>query len=193
MEMTTAQAIIDGNFLVSAGFAIPYFGGRMVAMAYDMAVGAWYPLPDEMIQAGAIDEYGKSGEIEALAAASGVDQNPSFKIGPTQENLDKILTQMKATPPEYPYDFRLISLSKCKELGLTYDKHAGGGTELGQHDYYFPLQAEKFEASMDVFKAHVAECFKYFLDFSWADTWAEAEAYATTNFTDALKVEPLWK
>ena len=191
MEMTTAQAIIDGNFLVSAGFAIPYFGGRMVAMAYDMCVGEWYPLPDEMIQAGRIDCYGKSGEIEALATASGVDKNASFKIGPTQDNLDKILKQMKATPPEYPFDFRLASISKCKELGLTYDKHAGGDVALGQNDYYFPAMTQKF-GNMEALRKHVAECFKYFLDFSWADTWAQAEEYAK-QFPAELKVEPNWQ
>lgn len=191
MEMTTAQAIIDGNFLVSAGFAIPYYGGRLVPMLYDMCVGAWYPLPDEMIQSGRIDCYGKPGEIEALAAASGVDQNPSFKIGPTQDNLDQILKQMKATPPNYPYDFRLLSLSKCKELGLTYDRHAGGGTVLGQHDYYFPAMTKKF-GSMEALRAHVSALFTYFLDFSWADTWPVAEEYAK-QFPPELKLEPNWQ
>jgi hypothetical protein len=191
MEMTTAEAIIKGNFLVSAGFAIPYFGGRMVPMLYDMCVGAWYPLPDEMIQAGRIDLYGKPGEIEKLAAASGIDKNPSFKIGPTQENLDQILMQMKATPPNYPYDFRLLSLSKCKELGLTYDRQAGGGTELGQHDYYFPAKTQKF-GSMSALRAHVSALFTYFLDTSWADTWTEAEEYAK-QFPAELKLEPNWQ
>lgn len=51
MELTTAQEILKGNFLVTSGFAIPYFGGRTVPMLYDMCVGAWYPLQDEMIQA----------------------------------------------------------------------------------------------------------------------------------------------
>ena len=191
MEMTTAQAIIDGNFLVSSGFAIPYFGGRLVPMLYDMCVGAWYPLPDEMIQAGRIDCYGKSGEIEALATASGVDKNASFKIGPTQENLDKILKQMKATPPEYPFDFRLASISKCAELGLTFDKHAGGDTTLGQNDYYFPAMTKKF-GSIDALRAHVAALFTYFLDFSWADTWPVAEEYAK-QFPPELKLEPDWQ
>ncbi|MFB0535363.1 MAG: sugar ABC transporter substrate-binding protein, partial [Anaerolineae bacterium] len=54
MEMTTAEEILKGNFLVTAGFAIPYFGGRMVPMLYDLCVGAWYPLKDEMVQAGRI-------------------------------------------------------------------------------------------------------------------------------------------
>ncbi|MBE0634296.1 substrate-binding domain-containing protein, partial [Candidatus Bathyarchaeota archaeon] len=88
MELTTAQAILDKNFIVSAGFAVPYFGGRLVSMAYDMCVGAWYPFPDEMIQAGRIDCYGYPGEIEQLAKASGVINNPSFKVGPTEENMN---------------------------------------------------------------------------------------------------------
>jgi len=191
MELTTAQAILDGNFVVSSGFAIPYFGGRLVPMAYDMCVGAWYPLPEEMIQAGRIDCYGYPGEIEKLAEDSGVINNPSFKIGPTEENMNKILKQMKATPPEYPFDFRLASISKSQELGLTFDKHAGGDLALGQNDYYFPVLTKKF-GSVDVFKKHLDVLFEHFLDFSWADTWAEAEEYAK-QFTDDLKVVPDWQ
>lgn len=191
MEMTTAEEILEGNFLVTAGFAIPYFGGRLVPMLYDMCVGAWYPKPEEMIQAGAIDLYGKPGEIEALAKASGLDKHPNFKLGPLQDNLDKILKQMKARTPNYPYDFRLLSISKCKELGLKYDRHAGGGTELGSHDYFYPASLEKF-GSLEAYRAHVAALLKYFLDFSWADKWEEAEKYAK-QFPPELKIEPIWK
>jgi ribose transport system substrate-binding protein len=190
MELTTAEDILKGNFLVTAGFAIPYFGGRMVPMLYDMCVGAWYPTKDETIQAGRIDCYGKPGEIEALADAAHMTYHPSFKLGPLEENLDQILSQMKATPPEYPYDFRLLSLSKCKEQGLTYDRHAGGGTYLGQHDYYFPGTLQKF-GSLEALRAHVAALHTHFLDFSWADTWEQAEEYAA-ELPPELKMEPLW-
>ena len=191
MEMTTAEEILKGNFLVTAGFAIPYFGGRMVPMLYDMCVGVWYPLPEEMVQSGRIDCYGRPGEIEQLAEAAGIADHPSFKVGPTEDNLEQILKQMKAETPEYPYDFRLISVSKCEELGLTYDVHAGGGTELGQHDYYYPAKLEKF-GSIDALKKHVAALHEYFLDFSWADTWDEAEEYAK-QFPPELKIEPIWE
>jgi len=189
MEMTTAQDIIDGKFLVTAGFAIPYFGGRLTAMLYDMCVGAWYPLPDEMIQAGRIDLYGDA-QLEPLAKAAGITNNPSYHAGPTQENLDQILKKMKDPNPQYPYDFRLISVSKCKELGLTYDRHAGGGTTLGQHDYYFPARLQKF-GSLDALRAHVAALHKYFLDFN-CDTWQEAEEYSK-QFPPELKLEPMWQ
>ncbi len=190
MEMTTAEEILKGNFLVTAGFAIPYFGGRMVPMLYDMCVGAWYPLKDEMVQAGRIDCYGRPGEVEQLAEAARITYHPSFKLGPTQDNLNQVLKQMKASPPEYPYDFRLISVSKCRELGLTYDRHAGGGTYLGQHDYYFPAKLKKF-GSIEALKAHVAALHEHFLDFSWADTWEQAEEYAK-KFPPELKTEPIW-
>ena len=80
MELTTAREILKGNFLVTAGFAIPYFGGRMVPMLYDLCVGAWYPLKDEMVQAGRIDCYGRPGEIEQLAKAARLTYHPSFNI-----------------------------------------------------------------------------------------------------------------
>jgi len=193
MEMTTAEEILKGNFLVTAGFAVPYFGGRMVPMLYDMCVGAWYPTEDEMIQAGGIDCYGYPGEIEQLAKASRLIWHPNFSIGPTRENLERILKQMKAPKPEYPYDFRLLSISKCKELGLTYDRHAGGGTYLApkSHDYFFPAKLKKF-GSLDAFKKHVAAAYKYFLDFSWADKWEEAQERAK-EFPPELKTEPIWQ
>jgi len=190
MEMTTAEEILKGNFLVTAGFAIPYFGGRMVPMLYDMCIGAWYPSKDEMVQSGRIDCYGRPGEIEALAEAARITYHPSFKLGPTEENLEKILKQMKAEPPEYPYDFRLISVGKSQELGLTYDRHAGGGSTLGQHDYYFPATLKKF-GSIEALKKHVAALHTHFLDFNWADTWEEAEEYSK-NFPPELKIEPMW-
>ncbi|KUO39224.1 MAG: hypothetical protein AVW05_04580 [Hadesarchaea archaeon DG-33] len=143
-----------------------------------------------MVQAGRIDCYGRPGEIEQLAKAARITYHPSFKIGPTEENLEKILKQMKARKPEYPYDFRLISVGKCRELGLTYDRNAGGGTHLGQHDYYYPATLKKF-GSIDALKKHVNALHKHFLDFSWADTWEEAQEYAK-RFPPELKTEPLW-
>jgi len=190
MELTTAQDILDGNFLVTAGFAIPYFGGRMVPMLYDMCMGEWYPTKDETIQAGRIDCYGKSPEIDQLAMDAHMMYHPSFKLGPTQDNMEQILAQMEAPTPDYPYDFRLLSLSKCKELGLTYDRQAGGGTYLGQHDYYFPGMLKKF-GSIEALRAHVAALHEHFLDFSWADTWEQAEEYAK-QLPPELKTEPLW-
>src|SRR5690606_2852352 len=87
LELTTAQEILDGNFLVTAGFAIPYFGGRLVPMLYDMAVGAWYPKEEEMIQTGTIDVYGAPGEVERLVKNAGLDQHPNLRIGPLKENM----------------------------------------------------------------------------------------------------------
>ncbi len=190
MEMTTAQDIIDSKFLATCGFAIPYFGGRMVSMLYDMCVGAWYPLPDERLQTAKVDVYGNE-ELPDLAAASGIDKYPGYNAGPTKDNLEKILSQMKTDNPQYPYDFKLISLSKCEEEGLTYDRHAGGGTELGQHDYYYVLQLKKFGGDLNTLKAHLAALYEYFLDFN-CSTWAEAEEYAK-QFPPELKLEPNWE
>jgi len=191
MELTTAQEILKGNFLVTSGFAIPYFGGRTVPMLYDMCVGAWYPLKSEMIQAGRLDCYGRPGEIEKLAKASGIVKNKSFSIGPTEENMEKILMEMKKDKPQYPYDFRLLSLAKCDELGLKYDLHAGGGTKLAplSHSYYFPAKIKKF-GSIEAVRKHVGALHKYFLDFN-IDTWKEAAEYAK-QFPPELKTEPDW-
>jgi ribose transport system substrate-binding protein len=191
MEMTTAEEILKGNFLVTAGFDIPYFAGRMVPMLYDMCVGAWYPFPEEMLQAPRINTYGRPGEVEKLARDARLIWHPNFYLAPTQENLEKILRQMKEPKPEYPYDFRLLSIAKCQELGLSYDRHAGADIRLGQHDYYFPAKLEKF-GSMEAFRKHVAALYDFFLDFSWADTWEEAQKYIE-KFPPELKWDPIWK
>jgi ABC-type sugar transport system substrate-binding protein len=191
MEMTTAEEILKGNFLLTSGFACPYFGGRMVPMLYDMCTGAWYPQKDEMIQSGRLDCYGRPGELEDLSKSNGLIFHPSFAIGPTKENLDTVLKEMKSKKPKYPYDFRLLSLGKCKELGLKYDRHAGGGTYLApnSHDFYFPAKLKKF-GSLEAIRKHVGALHKYFLDFN-VDTWKEAEEYAK-QFPPELKTEPDW-
>lgn len=189
MELTTAQEILDGNFLVTAGFAIPYFGGRLVPMLYDMAVGAWYPKEEEMIQTGTIDVYGAPGEVERLVKNAGLDQHPNLRIGPLKENMEQILMEMKKPNPQYPYDFRLMSYQKTKELGKAYDRHAGAGTELGSHDFLYPARLEKF-GSLAAFKAFVRGLYDYFLDFS-IDTWDQAERFIA-SLPPEVKIEPIW-
>jgi len=191
MEMSTAEEILKGNFLATSGFAIPYFGGRLVAMLYDMCVGAWYPAPDEMLQTGTLDVYGYPGELEALAKSAGIENYPGFNIGPTKDNLEQILRQMVASTPEYPYDFRLMSISKTRELGLTYDRHAGAGTYLGSHNFYFPAQMAKF-GSIEAIRQHVKALHEHFLDISWATSWEAAQEYAK-RLPPTIKTEPIWQ
>ena len=73
---------------------------------------------------------------------------------------------MKSKKPDYPYDFRTLSLGKCKELGLKYDRHAGGGIHLApnSHDYYFPAKLKKF-GSLDAIRKHVGALHKVFPRF----------------------------
>lgn len=194
MEWSTAIEILKGNFLCTSGFDIPYYGGRMVPMLYDMCVGAWYPLPDEMIQAPRLTVYGMSiGEVLDLARGAGVDKHPNFFVADTKENLDKILSEMKKPVPNYPFDFRLMSRSKSRELGLTYDSRAGadqkGVGHLGRYEYYYPARLKKF-GSMAALKAHVKALHEHFLDFNWADTWAEA---AARKLPPELKLDPIWE
>ncbi len=190
MEMTTAEEILDGNFLCTSGFAIPYFGGRLVPMLYDMCVGAWYPESEEMLQTGTLDLYGRPGELEKLAEAAGIADHPSFNTGPLKDNLEQILMKIE-DGGDYPYDFRLLSKAKCEELGLKYDRHAGGGTYLGSHDYYFPAMTEKF-GSKEALRAHVAALHEYFLDISWM-TSREAALEYSKKFPAEIKLDPVWK
>jgi hypothetical protein len=145
-----------------------------------------------MLQTGTLDLYGRPGELEKLAKEAGIDKHPSFNTYPLKENMEQILSQMKATPPNYPYDFRLLSRSKCKELGLKYDVHAGVGTYLGSHNYYFIAKTKKFGGSLDAVRKHLKVLFKYFLDISWMTDLKAAKEYAK-RFPPELKVEPNWE
>jgi len=168
----------NGQYQVDAANAV----ARMTLLSHDE--------PSTSLAVKKVFAYGKPPEIEKLAVSSGLVKHPSFKLGPTQQNIDKILSQMKATPPNYPYDFRLASISKCQEEGLTFDRHAGGDNSLGQNDYYFPATVTKF-GGMEGLRAHVAGLYEHFLDFSWADTWAEAEEYAK-KLPESIKTDPVW-
>ncbi|MEC9490575.1 MAG: substrate-binding domain-containing protein [Halanaerobiales bacterium] len=188
METTTAQKIVADQFLATNGFDIPYFGGRMVAMAYDMCVGKWYPMPDEMVQAGKLNTYGNS-EAPQLAKDAGISDNPSFYLGPTEKTLNKILMEIKKDEPQYPYDFRLVSHAKTEELGLEYDRHAGGGTELGFNDFYYPVKTDRF-ASRQEFKNHIGALHEYLLDLD-VETWEEAKKLLE-SLPSEIKTEPVW-
>jgi len=215
MEYSTALEILKGNFLLTSGFDIPYYAGRLVPMLYDMCVGAWYPLPEEMVQAPRLSIYGRSiAEVKALAQAAQarigfpILDHPSFFVADTEANFELILKYMKdprVDPAKrYPLDFRLASISKCKELGLTYDSRAGAdattfhdGTpkarvgHLGRYAYYFPATLPRF-GSLEALRAHVAALHTHLLDFSWADTWADAVKYVKEKFPPELKLEPIW-
>lgn len=188
MESSTAERIVSDQFLATCGFDIPYFGGRMVAMAYDMAVGEWYPKPDEMVQAGKLNTYGNS-EAEKLAEDAGIDDHPSFNLGPTEDTLNEILAEVEKDDPEYPYDFRLVSHAKAEEIDREYDRHAGGGTELGFNDYYFPLETDRFDSRQEL-KEHISALHEHLLDMD-VDTWEEAEDLID-SLPSEIKFEPEW-
>lgn len=191
-ELSVAQEIVNGNFLATSTFDIPYYAGRLVPMLYDMAVGAWYPQEDEYLQAGSLNVYGQEEEIRPLAESAGIADHPNFNVSPVQPNIDRILTEMEADNPEYPYDFRLLSRSKVEEEGLEYDRHAGAGTELGANDYYYPAKMDKF-GTIDAFRQHVQALHEHFLDYSWMTDLETANQYAEENFSDAIKLEPMWE
>ncbi|MFP4047846.1 MAG: sugar ABC transporter substrate-binding protein [Bacteroidales bacterium] len=188
METTTAKKIVNDQFLATNGFDIPYFGGRMVAMAYDMAVGEWYPMPDEMVQAGKLNTYANS-EGEELAEAAGIDDHDSLYLGPTEKTLNEVLAELEKDDPEYPYDFRLVSRAKTEEEDLEYDRHAGGGTEIGFNDYYYPVKTERFDSRQEL-KDHIGALHDHLLELD-VETWEEAEELLE-SLPSEIKAEPVW-
>ena len=57
----------------------------MVPMLYDMCVGAWYPLEEEMIETGAIVSMADLVD-EELAKAAGLGEHPNFRLGPLEDS-----------------------------------------------------------------------------------------------------------
>ena len=159
-------------------------------MLYDMAVGAWYPKEEEMIQTGTIDVYGAPGEVERLVKNAGLDQHPNLRIGPLKENMDDTSMEMKKPNPQIrdPLPLDVVPEDQGAREGLRPARWRGHG-KLGSHDFLYPARLEKF-GSLVAFKAFVQGLYDYFLDFS-IDTWDQAERFIA-SLPPEVKIEPIW-
>jgi len=197
------ERVAEGTWFSTSLTEFQYFGGKRVVAIYDAATGVSYPLRDEMIQSPWVTEILNmtdpkiKAENEELIKTSGLWWHPTFVVCDASKLIDFLKISEKYPAEEYPYDFRLMSIGKCQELGLTYDVH-GGNTLTANNFYYIPM-SPRFQVDPDPTSGKNTEEFrkqfrltlKHFLDLS-IDThdellkkWAEAEA-------DGLKLEPVW-
>jgi ribose transport system substrate-binding protein len=197
------REVIKGDWFVTSLTEFQYFGGKRVADTYDAVTGASYPLRDEMLQSPWVTTVlnlstpGIKEENEELIRSSGLWFHPNFIVADAAALLDFLSISEKFPSTLYPYDFRTLSIGKCQELGLTYDRHAK--CYLTANDFYYIPLMTRFKVTDDRTKGQNLESFKkafglimkHFLDLSW-DTWSENEARLKAAEAEGLKLEPLW-
>jgi ABC-type sugar transport system substrate-binding protein len=197
------EEVIKGAWFVTSLTEFQYFGGKRVADTYDAVTGASYPLRDEMVQSPWVTTVlnlstpGIKEENEELIKASGLWWHPNFIVVDAAKLLDFLKISEVYPSKTYPYDFRTLSVGKCKELNLTYDRHAKN--YLTANDFYYVPLMDRMKVTDDRTKGENLESFrkqfaltmKYFLDLNW-DTWNDNEAKIKAAEAEGLKLEPLW-
>ena len=197
------REVIKGDWFVTSLTEFQYFGGKRVTDTYDAVTGASYPLRDEMLQSPWVTTVlnlstpGIKEENEELIRSSGLWFHPNFIVVDAAALLDFLSISEEFPSKLYPYDFRTLSVGKCQELGLTYDRHAK--CYLTANDFYYIPLMSRFKVTDDRTKGQNLESFKkqfglimkYFLDLNW-DTWSENEAKIKATEAEGLKLEPLW-
>jgi ABC-type sugar transport system substrate-binding protein len=195
--------VIKGAWFITSLTEFQYFGGKRVADTYDAVTGASYPLKDEMVQSPWVTTVlnlstpGIKEENEELIKSSGLWWHPNFVPVDAAKLLDFLKISEVYPSQEYPYDFKTLSVGKCKELNLTYDRHAKN--YLTANDYYYVPLMDRMRVTGDRTKGQNLESFrkqfgltmKYFLELNW-DAWKDNEAKLKAAGDEGLKLEPLW-
>jgi len=196
--------VAEGTWFITSLTEFQYFGGKRVAAIYDAATGYSYPLRDEMVQSPWVTTILNmtdpkiKAENEELIRNSGLLWHKNFVVTDASKLLDFLKISEVYPSKEYPYDFRLMSFGKCKELGLKYDRH--GGFYLTANDYYYvPLMA-RFKVTddktagknLEEFRKQFALTMEYFLDLSWS-TYEENKRKLAGAEAAGLKLIPFWE
>jgi len=180
-----------------------YFGGYRVAATYDAVTGASYPLRDEMVQSPWVTTVLNmttpriKEENEELIKSSGLWWHPNFVVVDSGKLLEFQKISEVYPAKEYPYDFRTLSVGKCQELGLTYDRHAKN--YLTANNFYYVPMMKRMKVTEDRTKGQNLESFrkqfgltmKYFLELTW-DTYTDNESKLKAAEAEGLKLEPFW-
>jgi len=195
--------VVEGTWFVTSLTEFQYFGGKRVTAIYDAATGYSYPLRDEMVQSPWVTTVLNmtdpkiKAENEELIRNSGLGWHRNFVVADASKLLDFLKISEVYPAQEYPYNFRLMSLGKCKELGLTYDRH--GGFYLTANDFYnIPLMTRlkvtddrTAGTNLEEFRKQFALTMEHFLDFS-VDTYEDLMKKIATAQTAGLKLDPIW-
>ncbi|MCS7132892.1 MAG: sugar ABC transporter substrate-binding protein [Aigarchaeota archaeon] len=195
--------VIKGAWFITSLTEFQYFGGKRVAETYDAVTGASYPLRDEMVQSPWVTTVLNlttskiKEENEELIKASGLWWHPNFVAVDASKLLDFLKISEVYPAKEYPYDFRTLSVGKCKELGLTFDRHAKN--YLTANDFYYVPMMKRMKVTDDRTRGENLESFrkqfgltmKYFLELNW-DAWSDNESKVKAAEAEGLKLEPFW-
>lgn len=184
------ELLIKGEWFVTSLTEFPHFGGRRATAIYDACTGYSYPLPNEMIQSPKVTTFMDPTDPngEEYVKRSGLWFHPNFMLAdPEWYTYEFIPIEYKYPGVEWPYDFRLMSVGKCKELGLTYDRH--GGNTKTQNDWYNIPEMKRF-GSVESFRKQFGLILQYFLDLN-VSKHTELMNYLKT-LPPELKVEPFW-
>ncbi|MDW8063323.1 MAG: hypothetical protein RMI43_04060 [Candidatus Caldarchaeum sp.] len=197
------EQVIRGEWFITSLTEFQYFGGKRVAEIYDAVTGTSYPLRDEMVQSPWVTTVLNLStprikeENEELIKNSGLVWHPNFVAVDAGKLLDFLKISEVYPTRTYPYDFRTLSVSKSRELNLTYDRHAKN--YLTANDFYYVPMMKRMKVTEDRTKGQNLESFrkqfgltmKYFLDLNW-DTWADNEAKLKAAEAEGLKLDPIW-
>jgi ABC-type sugar transport system substrate-binding protein len=168
------QMLSQGNALATATFNPAYIYGLGVCELYDAITGQYYPTQNERLMC--TDDLLVVGSVsEAQKLASEANFTIPFPIVSGSDYYSKVYPNGASST--FPWNWKVMSRGKAKELGLTYDVTGGTGWG-GQHSYVDAL------GSADTFSAYVYDAVNRFANFA-ANTVADLNSapYAPTAAT----------
>ncbi len=137
----------QGNGLATACFSPAYIYGLGVCELYDAITGAYYP-PDKDRLMSTNDLLVASDVKEATSLAQQANFQLPFKVVSAAEYNNKVYPN--GANSTYPWDWRLMSRGKAKELSLNYDITGGTGWG-GEHSFVDAL------GGADVFSEYILD------------------------------------
>jgi ABC-type sugar transport system substrate-binding protein len=150
------QLMTQKNGLATACFNPAYIYGLGVCELYDAITGQYYP-PDKDRLASTNDLLVVADVNEAKTLAQHANFQLPFKVVGAQEYYNKVYPN--GANSTYPWDWRLMSRGKAKELGLAYDITGGTGWG-GEHSFVDAL------GSADTFSEYILDSVNRFANLA---------------------------
>jgi ribose transport system substrate-binding protein len=146
----------EGVGLATACFNPGYIYGLGVCELYDAITGAYYP-PDKDRLMCTNDLLAVSDVNEAKSLAQQANFKLPFKVVSAADYYSKVYPD--GANSTFPWDWRLMSRGKAKELGLQYDITGGTGWG-GEHSFVDAL------GSADTFSAYILDAVNRFANLA---------------------------
>ena len=146
----------EGNGLATACFSPAYIYGLGLCELYDAITGAYYPPQKDRLMS-TNDLLVVSDVNEAKTLAQQANFQLPFKVVGAADYYNKVYPNDANST--YPWDWRLMSRGKARELGLQYDITGGTGWG-GEHSFVDAL------GSADVFSEYILDCVNRFANLA---------------------------